>query len=95
MISLLTINVWGVSNKHCLLPFFILTLSLDNLVENTTQTHMKLSFQHAMFSGSVKLTIILVVAFLFSVSISQKLTVWNQISLQEHAHTIYCGFSRL
>ena len=22
--SLLTITVWGVSNKHCLLPFFIL-----------------------------------------------------------------------
>ena len=28
MISLLTINVRGVSNKHCLLPFFI-TLRLE------------------------------------------------------------------
>ena len=26
MISLLTINVRGVSNKHCLLPFFIKTI---------------------------------------------------------------------
>ena len=34
MISLLTINVRGVSNKHCLLPFFIFDLILFILAGN-------------------------------------------------------------
>ena len=36
MISLLTINVRGVSNKHCLLPFFICSSRIRTLVAMAT-----------------------------------------------------------
>ena len=52
MISLLTINVRGVSNKHCLLPFFIFTdINTLNFLSLTQVDQRNEKFFYPAFKG--------------------------------------------